>query len=512
MGDDRQPGWVVSTPMAVLGGGLAGLSLAPLGWPPLLWLALVPLWGQVQRESGRPQAPGIPGMGAGGRAAGLWGAMAVLVSHRWLLWLHPLDWLGIPLPLSLPICLALWLACGLAAGVLLTLWCLLGRWLGPLRWSTALLLAGLWGMAEVLLARSPLFWIGLGAAPLPGDRALAGLAAIGGSGMVAAAQLVIGWLLWRALGATAARRYRWWLGLVALVAVLHLLGWSQLQASRAERGERLEVMVLQPAVPTREKLDPSQQRRLLQRLAAARQEAARFGVESLMLPEGALLRGQALPSQEAVEVITGGFRLEAEELRSSVLRFAPGQIHPAGWIDKHRLVPLGEWVPLAGLWRWSGLSAVGGVEPGEPSRLLLRPAGAIGVAICYEISDGQALAAASRSGAGWLLAAANLDPYPVLLQDQFRALSQLRAIETARWLVSAANTGPSLVLNSQGEVLQQLPEGRPATARFGLEALKGLTPYARWQELPLMLLILIALAGTLLSRRASPQASSGRGG
>ncbi|MCP9771226.1 apolipoprotein N-acyltransferase [Synechococcus sp. Tobar12-5m-g] len=494
MGDDRHLGWVVSTPATALAGLIAGLSLPPLGCPPLLWLSLVPLWGQGLRESGRRKASGI---GSGVWAAGLWGGVAVLVSHRWLLWLHPLDWVGVPLPLSLPVCVALWLACGLAAGLLVALWCALLGWLGPLRWSTALLMAGLWGLAEVLLARSPLFWMGLGAAPLPGDRALAGLAALGGAGLVAAAQLLIAWLLWRALGAGATGRRWWWFGFAALVAALHLLGWSLLQSSGAERGERVAVMVLQPAVPTRQKFEPAQQRRLLQRLAAARREAALQGVQSLLLPEGSLVRGQELPSREPVEVLSGGFRVEGEELRSSVLRFAPDRVLPSGWIDKHRLVPLGEWVPLARFWRWSGLSAVGGVEPGTPSRLLGRPAGAIGVAICYEISDGQALAAASRDGARWLLAVANLDPYPALLQDQFVALSQLRSIETGRWLVSAANTGPSLVLNSQGVVIERLPGGRPATARIELEALGGITPYARWRELPLLLLILIGAAAAL---------------
>ena len=55
-------------------------------------------------------------------------------------------------------------------------------------------------------------------------------------------------------------------------------------------------------------------------------------------------------------------------------------------------------VPLAPLVRGSGLSAVGGIEAGAPSRLMPRPGGAIGVAICYEIADGRGLAEASRAG------------------------------------------------------------------------------------------------------------------
>jgi apolipoprotein N-acyltransferase len=121
--------------------------------------------------------------------------------------------------------------------------------------------------------------------------------------------------------------------------------------------------------------------------------------------------------------------------------------------------------------------------------LLLRPAGAIGGAICYELSDGASLAAAARDGAGWLLASANLDPYPLLLQQQFQALAQLRAIETGRWLVSAANTGPSLLVNSRGLPVASLPSGRAATGVFTVPRLQAPSPYDRWGELPLLLVL-----------------------
>jgi apolipoprotein N-acyltransferase len=457
-------------PAAVLGGVLAGLALPPLGWPPLLWLALVPLWA------------------AGPRAAALWAAAAVLVSHRWLLWLHPLDWVGVPLPLSLPLCLLLWLGCGLAGALLVGGWSLLVSRLGPRHVGTALLGAGLWGLAEVLLSSGPLFWIGLGVAPLPGDRALAGVAALGGAGLVAALQLLLGWFLWRALLVDGGRR-GWWLAAgLAAVVVLHGVGWAQLRPEQAERGPPLRPLVLQPAIPTREKFEPARQRRLLERLAAARGEAAERGVGPLLLPEGSLVLAQPLPSREPVEVLSGGFRQEGEEVRSAVLRFGPGDVRPIGWVDKVRVVPLGEWVPFARLWRWSGLSAVGGIEPGAPSRLLLRPGGPVGVAICYELSDGRALAAAVRDGAGWLMASANLDPYPRQLQEQFAALARLRAIETGRWLVSSANTGPSLVADGQGRVRQELPRGRPASGVLQLEILRDFTPYTRWGEAPLLLM------------------------
>jgi len=124
--------WLV----APLSGGLAALALPPLGWPPLLWLALAGLWGLVE------SAPPLP-------AGLLWGLAAIGVSHRWLLGLHPLDWIGVPAPLSLPLCLLLLLVCALAAGIGVACWLALARRLRPRSPAGALLLASCWGLAEV---------------------------------------------------------------------------------------------------------------------------------------------------------------------------------------------------------------------------------------------------------------------------------------------------------------------------------------------------------------------------
>jgi apolipoprotein N-acyltransferase len=121
--------------------------------------------------------------------------------------------------------------------------------------------------------------------------------------------------------------------------------------------------------------------------------------------------------------------------------------------------------------------------------------GSIGVAICYELADGTALAAATREGAAWLLGSANLDPYPAQLQRQFAALAQLRAIETSRWLVSAANTGPSLAVDPAGVVQRQLRAGEAATLLVQVQPRQSLSFYGRWGELPLLLAALLGAMG-----------------
>ena len=481
MGNNRLGRWW----LAGAAGLLAGLALPPLGLPPLLWLALLPLWA-------------LPGLAHGVWGGALWGAAAVLVSHRWLLGLHPLDWIGVPARLSLPLAWLLLLSCAAAASLLVALWVGLARRLNPRRFSSALVLSGLWGLVEVLLAKGPLFWLGLGAVALPGDRALAGLASLGGMGLLAMVQLLLGWCLWRCC--SGPDRSGWIAATAAAVLMSHGLGAAALLALPLATkagpgpgdGRNVErVLVLQPAIPTRQKFQWVQQVRLQQRLAAALAEAEQRRVDLVLLPEGALGLEPELSPQPAVELIGGGFRWQEvagePQQRSALLRFAPGEARASSWLDKHRLVPLGEWVPFAGVGRWSGLSAVGGLQPGAASRLLPRPAGPIAGAICYELSDGAALATAVRNGGGWLLASANLDPYPAMLQQQFQALAQLRAIETGRWLVSAANTGPSLLVNARGKVIAALPAGRAASGVFELPRLRSLTPYDRWGEGPLLL-------------------------
>jgi len=458
-------------------GALAGVALPPLGWPWLLWIALLPLWR------------------LGPRGGAVWGAAAVFVSHRWLLALHPLTWLGVPAVLSLPLVLLLLLICAAAAALLVALWCGLLQWLGPSRLSSACFAALLWGLTEVLLAKGPLFWLGLGAAALPGDRPLAGLAAFGGAGLVAAVQLLISWLLWR--GA-------WWLLLVALLVCHGLgalaLGWNEAGAVVAN----LQLELVQPALPTRQKFEWQQQQQQRQLVEQGFRQAELDGSVAVLLPEGALLEAdkpEEAKTELEIGLLSGGFRREGLEDRSSLLWFPAGAATAQNWLDKHRLVPLGEWVPGG---QWSGLSAVGGLQPGAASRLLVlpEPIGRLAAAICYEISDGEALARATSLGAEWLLTVANLDPYPIQLQKQFISLAQLRAIETGRWLVSVANTGPTAAVDPSGGVMEVLPSQKAGVSSIKIERISKQTLYARFTEKPLFILLGISALCCLRSNKS----------
>ena len=447
---------------SVLGGVLAGLAPGAAG--PLAMLpALALLWSLADRP----------------RDAAFWGLFAVLISHRWILGLHPLTWMGLPAWLSLPVAVSLLLVCCVAASLLLLLWSLLARWCrsrdGSWRFGQVLLLAMVWGGAELLLEGSPLFWIGVGGSVLPLDRSLAGLARWLGSGGLATLQLIWGWGLWQLWRRRGRRSTGWLLSLL----LAHVLGALSLSPPPALAALRLGAW--QPAIPTREKFSPERQRRFNAVLSAALQQAAALKVEALVAPEGTLpsrwqpddVGGVPLP------LISGGFRWVRGQLRSSVALVRPDHAALEPLVDKHRLVPLGEWLPPLPAGFTRGLSAVGGLQPGDASRSVQAWPSPSAIAICYEISDGWALAKATSEGAEWLLTIANLDPYPLLLQRQFLALAQLRAIETGRDLLSVANTGPTALVSADGSVQRLMEPGSEAVAAAELQRRRRISGYSR---------------------------------
>jgi apolipoprotein N-acyltransferase len=179
-----------------------------------------------------------------------------------------------------------------------------------------------------------------------------------------------------------------------------------------------------------------------------------------------------------VPLISGGFRWVRGEQRSALLLFSPSAEHPVPLLDKHRLVPIGEWMPPLPPGVNAGLSAVGGLHPGAASRLFTVFNAPAAGAICYEIADGSSLALAAAEGADWLLSIANLDPYPLQLQQQFLALAQLRAIESGRDLLSVANTGPTALISADGHVERLLPPMEAGLAKVTVQRRQTISFYS----------------------------------
>ena len=89
---------------------------------------------------------------------------------------------------------------------------------------------------------------------------------------------------------------------------------------------------------------------------------------------------------------------------------------------------------------------------------------------------------------------------------QHFAAVRLRAVEEGLPLVRVANTGISAVVDGYGRTVARLGLNEAGVIDSPLpRSLGTLTPYARYGDRTvLLLLILVAFAGWLLSRRAGP--------
>ena len=183
--------------------------------------------------------------------------------------------------------------------------------------------------------------------------------------------------------------------------------------------------------------------------------------------------------------------------------------------DKHHLVPFGEYIPFGDLaYQWFGLKAFAartgyGYAPGPgPATLdlgakLNAKLGKMLPLICYEAVFPQDLRGTARPG--WILQITN-DAWFGTLTGPFQhaAQARLRAIEQGLPLVRVANTGVTAVYDARGRVTASLPFGVAAYLDAALPGPLPATPYARFGEGPVLLLLAGLGLGLLARRRRRP--------
>ena len=428
-----------------------------------------------------------------------WGFFFILISHSWLYDLHPLTWLGFSWFTSLIIAISILLFCSFLGGLIVYLWGLLVEiilWkedffemkIMPLT-IKVFFLSLTWGIGELILSQTPFFWIGLGESLVPGDIYLAGLARwIGASGLCVL-QILIGFWIFFSHGRWRRKLHFKKIFIFGLFIIffLHLFGGL---TTPIKRNYEYPVAIWQTNIPTREKLKIDDEF-IKEKQSIAQEYALANQVKLLVAPEGTLYNNFYLSKGFKVNTLAGGFRNSNNELRSSLLGFQIGDKSFSSFIDKNRLVPLGEKIPkfLDGFSR--GLSAVGGIQPGSDSRLFdpkFTPP--LAVAICYEISDGLKIREAINSGAKLIVTAANLDPYPKKLYDQFLSLAVLRSIENKKNNLLVSNTGPSGLVQDDGKIIELLDlnveQNKIVFPNFSSEK----TFYTKFGDKPILLLFI----------------------
>jgi apolipoprotein N-acyltransferase len=173
--------------------------------------------------------------------------------------------------------------------------------------------------------------------------------------------------------------------------------------------------------------------------------------------------------------------------------------------SKQHLVPFGEFTPPAFAWTMALLKIpMSNFTPGAAVQPPLAIAGEkVAVNICYEDVFGEEVIRALPE-ATLLVNLSNTAWFgDSLAQPQHLQIAQMRALETGRFMLRATNTGMTAIVNPRGRVERMLPPFGEGVLLGEVSGYGGATPYVRWGNAAVLLLVVAGLAGPLLGLRRS---------
>jgi apolipoprotein N-acyltransferase len=88
-----------------------------------------------------------------------------------------------------------------------------------------------------------------------------------------------------------------------------------------------------------------------------------------------------------------------------------------------------------------------------------------------------------------------------LAPHQRLQMARMRALETGRPMLRAANTGPSVAINHHGRVLVRSPQFRTYSLTATVQPMQGQTPYVRWGNRPVVLALVLVVVLVVLASR-----------
>jgi apolipoprotein N-acyltransferase len=305
----------------------------------------------------------------------------------------------------------------------------------------------------------------------------------------------------------------------ALVLVAGVAGAARLARPPAP-GTGLSVALLQPDVSQESRLSSGGDVAAYAAVIDAARSAAKERPGLLVIPESAFptywQRSETLRRDlTGIAAESGGVVLfnDVEDQGNGVYYNVARLAGPRGLIGnpyrKVHLVPFGEYVPLPKIFFFARQvsTEIGAFSPAERPAPLASDPLSVGVGICYEILYPSLARDEAAEGANLLVTISNDSWYGKAgAQPQHFAGAVLRAVENHRYLLRAAITGISGIVDEKGRIRQELGENRPGIVTGKINLFSGETAWTRWGFWLPRLVDLAALGVLLLSlvRRRQP--------
>lgn len=405
-----------------------------------------------------------------------------LVNFHWFLYMYPLDFAGMSKPVSLLVVAVAWFglsafqALGAAFVFLLMGIAVRSEFLSAKPILHPLLFAAIWTTWEWFQANSGWSGVPWGRVALSQTSLLPTLqsAAWFGSYFVSFLILAVGGLLAYVLLYANKRKLA---AILACALFFGNLGAGIIRLLTFNEGtEHVSVAVIQGNLSSHEKWGNNATEHALTVYGTYTKAAAADGAEIIIWPETAIPvnidthsytgdRISDMAKSCGVTILAGVFTDDPEtgDDYNSIVAYLPDGTRSETVFNKRNLVPFGEFVPFRDLVMAiiPPLAEIGMLDKdllaGEDSPVFMLEEASVGSMICFDsIYETNALASV-RNGAELLAVSTNdswfKDSRGVWMHN---AQSQLRAVETGRWVVRAANTGVSSVINATGKVEDKL--------------------------------------------------------
>ena len=407
-----------------------------------------------------------------------------LTVFHWFFYLYPLDFMGVTPFYALLIVLSCWLGLSLLQGTTFPCFAIFFRQCSAHPRLMPLLFASVWTFSEWL---QTLTWAGVPWARLSLSQTnslpmIQSANLFGGmfvSFLVALVNGILGYAICRF--ADKGDKKEWTstllpaVGLSLAIVVANLTYGAITLAIPHEEKNTLSVGLIQGNIASGDKWDPYAESAIDVYLELSQEAVNQGACDVILWPETVItyavknypsVAGQIsyFAEENNVHVFVGTFEKDGENSYNAVTCFFPDGTTEEFPYCKQRLVPFGEFLPMEGFIRTflptlSDLNLFDDpLTAGEDSAILSTPYGKIGRLICFDSIYENLTRKSVADGAEIILLSTNDSWYldsPAVYQHNAHA--QLRAVESGRTILRAANTGISSIITPTGEVTDSLP-------------------------------------------------------
>lgn len=315
-----------------------------------------------------------------------------------------------------------------------------------------------------------------------------------------------------------------WAPTIVMFALIVCIAiWGSIRVGRGDltrTGDVLRVGLIQGNVEQSDKWDAARAATIFKDYLQMTRQAIGAGAEMVVWPESSLpyrfeddpaaaAQLRTLARQARVSILFGSDQVEwrtQNNLRVPIRYFNSAfLVSPDGTTGgvyrKMHLVPFGEYVPLKRVFFFAAplVEAVSDFSAGDEATLLPVKGHLISTAICYEIVYPDLVRRFVQGGSELLTTITN-DAWFGRTSAPYQHFEQasLRAVEEGRYLVRAANTGVSGIVDPYGRVLAVTDLFQPAVTVGDVRFLRTATIYARTGDVfayacALMTALLLAL-------------------